>query len=158
MNNLPQSVLDAIAQAEREGRVTVQGVGPLPGQHDGPAPGGGRTTPPKLRKVAAESEAAFQQRVIDLAHQHNWLVAHFRPARCVRPDGTVYYETPVQADGAGFPDLVLVRDIVIFAELKSDKGTVKIEQRAWLDRLHQANAYSVLWRPKDWELVTRILT
>ena len=150
MTNLPQSVLDAIAQAAKEGRVTGLGVGPLPGQHAGPTPGGVAATPP-------ESEAAFQQRVIALAQSCRWMVAHFRPARCVRRDGTVYYETPVQADGAGFPDLVLVRDRVLFVELKTDKGVVRPNQRFWIEALRATGATALVWRPRDWAEIDETL-
>jgi len=52
---------------------------------------------------------------------------------------------------AGFPDLTLVRDgHIIFAELKSQKGRIKKEQQAWLDRLQENGHVEVyLWRPSD---------
>jgi hypothetical protein len=52
------------------------------------------------------SEAQFQQQVIDLARLCGYRVAHFRTVRVQRKGGSVYYTTPVQADGAGWPDLV----------------------------------------------------
>jgi hypothetical protein len=111
-------------------------------------------------------EEAFQQQVIDLAHLYGWRVAHFRPARTDRG-----WRTPVAADGAGFPDLVLVRDAeIIFAELKTDKGRLRDEQAVWIAALeHVSAALAVLmdwaadcaparpavdvfvWRPSDFD-------
>jgi hypothetical protein len=75
------------------------------------------------------TEAEFQDQVIHLARLYGWRCAHFRPARTEKG-----WRTPVQADGKGFPDLVLVRGPeLIAAELKADKGRVSPEQQAWLD-------------------------
>jgi hypothetical protein len=50
------------------------------------------------------TEREFQRQVIDLARLLGWRCAHFRPGRTARG-----WRTPVQADGAGFPDLQPVR-------------------------------------------------
>ena len=99
-----------------------------------------------------ETEAGFQEAVMALAHTQGWLVAHFRPARTDQG-----WRTPVAAEGAGFPDLVLVRDRVIFAELKTERGRVRPEQQRWLDALAGAGAEAVLWRPSDWETIVDVL-
>lgn len=96
------------------------------------------------------SEDELQDAVIRTAHLFKWKVAHFRPVRVQRKDGTIYYATPVQADGAGFPDLVLVRDRVLFVELKSARGTLGVEQQDWLHALKQGGAEVHIWYPKDW--------
>lgn len=90
------------------------------------------------------SEAAFQAEVIELARMLNWRVAHFRPAQT-----THGWRTPVAADGKGFPDLVLARDRVIYAELKSTSGRTTAEQDDWLDALRRAGQEAYLWRPAD---------
>lgn len=108
------------------------------------------------------TEAQFQQQVIDLARLYGWLVAHFRPARVGDS-----WRTPVQADGAGFPDLVLVRgDRLIFAELKGERGALSTSQHVWIDRLREVAAaveahtgplrHTIevhVWRPSDFDLV-----
>ena len=69
--------------------------------------------------------------------------------------------TPVAADGAGFPDLVLVhprRQLLAFAELKSDRGRVRPEQEAWLADLREAGVVAFLWRPSDWAAIQAFLT
>ena len=71
-------------------------------------------------RTIRQSETAFQQQVIDLAHYTGWVVAHFRAARTEKG-----WRTPVAADGAGFPDLVLVnrsQKRVLYVELKSEDG------------------------------------
>ena len=89
------------------------------------------------------SEADLQAAIIDLAHLLGWRVAHFRPAQNSRGA----WRTAVSADGAGFPDLVLVRNgVVIFVELKSEKGRISPAQEAWLAAL----PHSLVWRPADW--------
>ncbi len=90
------------------------------------------------------TEAAFQGQVIDLARTLGWRVAHFRPAQTTRG-----WRTPVAADGTGFPDLILVRDRVIAAELKTQKGRIKDEQQAWLAAFAAAGVATYLWRPSD---------
>lgn len=104
-------------------------------------PGAADVTKPR------ETEAGFQQAIIDLAHLNGWLVAHFRPAQ-TRAGKWV---TPVAADGAGFPDLVLVHDDrVLFRELKTAKGRVSVAQMHWIDALEVAGADARVWRPRDW--------
>lgn len=99
-----------------------------------------------------EKEAAFQAAVIELAQMLGWNVAHFRAART--KDG---WRTPVAADGAGWPDLVLVRDRVIFAECKTQCGQLSLKQVAWFRKLDRANAESYVWRPSDWDEIQTIL-
>jgi hypothetical protein len=106
-----------------------------------------------MKLPARESE--FQRQVIELAQLYRWRVAHFRPARTAKG-----WRTAVSADGAGFPDLVLVRDgVLIFAELKTDKGQVSDAQQAWLDSLSGTPGIHVsVWRPRDWARIQTVLT
>lgn len=92
------------------------------------------------------TESQFQRLVIQYAHLRGWLVHHARPA--LRQSGG--WSTPIQGD-RGFPDLVLARDgIVLFAELKSAKGRLTVEQKAWLESVGDMG---VVWRPADWPQV-----
>lgn len=106
------------------------------------------------------TEDEFQNSVINLAHQFGWLVAHFRGVRIKRRDDTVYYQTPVQADGVGFPDLVMVRDgRTIFAELKSEDGRTMPHQWKWLSALADDDRNEVyIWRPSELQDVADILS
>lgn len=124
-----------------------------------------RGTPPRLPRTTADlsatiSETAWQETVIEAAHLHGWLVAHFRPVRIQREDGSVYYATPVAADGKGWPDLVLVRagHAPIYVELKTDVGTLSPEQKMWARALRAADADYRIWRPGDsWEAIEGVL-
>jgi hypothetical protein len=89
------------------------------------------------------NEKTFMAQVMQLARVLGW--------RC-------YHTHDSRRSAAGFPDLVLVRERVIYAELKSDKGTLKHEQEEWLDALRTAGQEAWLWRPADWEDVVQVLT
>lgn len=99
------------------------------------------------------TEAAFQRQVIRLARLQGWMVAHFRPGMNRRGE----WQTAVAGDGAGFPDLVLVRERVLFVELKSDTGSLEARQHAWGEALVAAGATWLVWRPRDWDQVEETL-
>ncbi len=93
-----------------------------------------------------QSEGDFQGAVIQLAQLRGYLVAHFRPAKTDRG-----WRTPVSADGAGFPDLVMVgHGRVLYRELKAESGRVRSEQAVWLAQLERCGADCAVWRPSDW--------
>lgn len=97
-------------------------------------------------------ERDWQRDIIRLARTLGWKVAHFRPAQTSKG-----WRTAVAADGAGFPDLCLVRDRVIFAELKNEKGRVTEEQAEWIAALGVAGAEAYVWRPDDLDDVMAVL-
>lgn len=102
------------------------------------------------------TEAEFQAGVLELAKLSGWFVAHFRPAQTSKG-----WRTPVAADGAGWPDLVLVhppRRAVLYRELKRDKGKLRPEQERWRDALVAAGADWALWTPSDLEEIAETLT
>lgn len=98
-----------------------------------------------LTTTTLMSEQDLSDCVIELGHVLGYTIAHFRPAMTTKG-----WRTPVLADGKGFPDLVLVRDRVIFAELKSTKGVLSNEQVDWSGALIGAGAEYYVWRPSDW--------
>jgi len=59
----------------------------------------------------------------------------------------------------GFPDLVIVGSRMIIRELKTERGRLSAEQRAWLDALSRAGQDADVWRPGDLysERITREL-
>jgi hypothetical protein len=131
-----------IDAAVAAGRVTLA-VGPA-------ARVGGRT-------AAKYTEREFQRDVLELARAHGWRRAHFAPAR-VRRGGKESYETPVRGDGRGFPDVILVREVVIVAELKTDTGRLTEDQRQWLAAFRAAGIAASVWRPRDMDLIRKALT
>ncbi len=106
-------------------------------------------------KAAAMGEKDFLEQVIDLGHLYHWRIAHFRPS--VNQRGQ--WSTAVQADGAGFPDLIMVReDRLLFAELKSEKGKVSDSQYEWIDALKETNAEVYIWKPSDFDKIAEVLS
>ncbi len=92
------------------------------------------------------TEADLLRGVIDLAHTLGYRCAHFRPALTARG-----WRTPVQADGKGFPDLVLVRPgRIVCAELKVGRNASTAEQLHWLAWLNAAGVPSYVWREADY--------
>ena len=89
-----------------------------------------------------KNEKAFQASVLKAAKRLGWLGYHTYAS---------FRSTP------GFPDLVLVRDLVIFAELKMPRGKVSPAQQQWRERLEAAGAEYYLWRPSDWDVILEIL-
>src|SRR5262245_65638992 len=74
------------------------------------------------------TEAELQERAAAWLRVHGWLVYHARPARTDER-----WRTPVQYDGAGFPDLVAARrGVVLLIECKTELGRVSPRQREWI--------------------------
>ena len=112
-------------------------------------------TVPRALPIPHLSEAEFMRQVLDLAHYRQWRVAHFRPAMT----RTGRWVTPVQADGAGFPDGVAVRGHRMIAfELKSEKGRATQIQLDWLAAFARVPGVEChLWRPSDWDQIVEAL-
>ena len=89
------------------------------------------------------SEKEWAAQVYDLARTFGWMRYHTHRS---------------ERSPAGFPDEVLVRERVIFVELKSEKGKLSDAQLRWLEKLTWAGAETHVWRPSDLELVGRVLT
>jgi hypothetical protein len=87
----------------------------------------------------------LQAAIVELARFYGWRVALFRPARTAHG-----WRTAVGADGTGYPDLTLVRERVVFAEVKGSGDRLRPEQRDWLDSLREARAEAYVWGPDDW--------
>ena len=86
-----------------------------------------------------QNEKGFQSAVIELARLCRWVVYHTHNSR----------RSP-----AGFPDLVLARrGVVIFAELKSERGRLSDAQQEWLEATGGS-----CWRPSDWKTIEATLT
>lgn len=104
-------------------------------------------------KAFTPTEAQFQEAVIQYAQLKGWKVAHFRAAKTERG-----WRTAVQADGAGFPDLVMVRgERIVFAELKSERGVPSAQQVDWLVALGYCPVESYIWKPRHWPLIEKTL-
>ena len=101
---------------------------------------------PQEQLARSMPESELQQSVISLAKVQGWLVAHFRPGMTKRGN----WITPVQGDGAGFPDLVLAKDRVLYVELKTELGKLTASQTMWMSALKHAGENTFVWRPSQW--------
>ena len=101
------------------------------------------------------TEREFQRQVVDLAKLCGFRVAHFRPGR-TRDGG---WRTPVEADGAGFPDLTLChpgRRLLLFVEVKV-RTKLSAAQAGWLADLRAAGVRAEVWVPEMWSETERTL-
>ena len=74
--------------------------------------------------------------------------------------GWKYYHTHNSRFSApGYPDYTLVRERVVFAELKRQAKASKLtdKQIEWRDALLEAKQEWYLWRPKDMDDIAEIL-
>jgi len=92
------------------------------------------------------TEGAFQKVVIELAQRFDWKVMHPLPG--VSPKGR--WSTATQGNGRGFPDLTLVRERIMFVELKADGRYLSVWQKMWRDSLLAAGGEWHCWKPAQW--------
>jgi hypothetical protein len=96
------------------------------------------------RTVAALMlEREWQSQVTEAARTLGWRVYHTHDSRRSEP---------------GWPDLALVRDRLIMAELKTEAGRLSESQRTWIDSLANAGVEVYVWRPSDVNHVLRTLS
>lgn len=100
------------------------------------------------------SESQLQAAIIDCAWAAGWKV-HWIPDWIFRLAMGSLKRSPRRGrkwSPPGVPDLVLVKSgRLIFAELKSETGRVRIPQREWLDELESVENIEVhVWRPRHW--------
>lgn len=89
------------------------------------------------------TEKQFQTQIIMVAKANGWTVYHTYDSRRSAP---------------GFPDLVLVRDGVLFREIKTNTGRISMAQQEWGDALTKAGADFKVWRPRDLKTIIKELT
>lgn len=68
-----------------------------------------------------------------------------------------YHTLRSKGSRSGFPDRVLVRERVVFVELKREGGKPSDEQVRWLTGLAVAGAEVYLWRPSDIDEIARVV-
>lgn len=96
------------------------------------------------------NERLFQDKVEQIAKMNGWLIFHPSPHQ-VRPGAW-------RSDGKGFPDLVLAhRDRgLIFAELKTELGSMTPQQHMWALAINPFAEW-YLWRPRDIDAIAKRL-
>ena len=106
--------------------------------------GGSMTRNARQLLDAAQSEADYQEQIIQLAEDTGWLVWH---------------DTDSRRNSAGLPDLLMVRGpVLLFIEVKTEKGKVSPEQEAFINRLKQVKYVDAdVVRPHQWEQIAQVL-
>jgi hypothetical protein len=107
----------------------------------------GGADPPEFQDVTGSaspldlnvSEDDLLSVIVEYAHLRGWLVNHIRNSRAGVTQGD-----------SGVPDLQMVRDRVVWAELKDQRKERSVAQLRWRDALLKAGAEYHLWRPSDW--------
>lgn len=112
-----------------------------------------KSTKPKKVKPYVQPEKEFQVQFLQFAKLMGWLRAHFRPSMNRRG----MWQTAVAGDGAGFTDVVLVRERVVWVELKTIVGVLDDDQIVWRDRLLLAKQEWYCWSPNDWPTIQTVL-
>lgn len=70
---------------------------------------------------------------------------------------TCYHTLRSKGSASGFPDWVIVRERVIFLELKKEKGHVSDAQAHWVKKLFHADAEVYIVRPRHLEEIGHVL-
>jgi hypothetical protein len=105
-------------------------------------------------KNGKEAEWVFTQKVAATAITLGWKVHHNYDSRKSNRRNS---NTP------GCPDLIMCRQLpgyrprLIFAELKTDVGKEKPEQKGWAVILRACGVEVYLWRPSDWPMIDKVL-
>ena len=100
-----------------------------------------RTAPIALADIL---EKDWQRDVVNLAKTLGWT--------------RVFHTFDSRRSTHGFPDLVIVRDRVVYLELKREKTKLTDEQKGWLRALRAAHAEAYIARPRDLEALAEVLT
>jgi len=98
-----------------------------------------RLTTAKVPQQFKVTEKRFTTRVVGYMRKHGWHVQR---------NGWVGVGNQFIQ---GFPDLVCVRDVVLFVELKRADGKLRPPQEMWRDWIRDAGGNWELWRPQDWD-------
>lgn len=100
-----------------------------------------------------KTERDFHSLFVKMARQQGWFVAQFRAARTKEGE----WRTPVAADAKGYPDFTLVRERIFWAELKSERGSLRPDQKIWIEKLRATGAEVYVWKPRDLDDIIQVL-
>jgi hypothetical protein len=90
------------------------------------------------------TERELQDWIAGTARLLGWRIFHARVARTATG-----WRTAVSYDGC-YPDWTLVRERVVYAEVKGGRGRLRSEQVVWLDVLREAGEEVYVSRETDW--------
>lgn len=106
-----------------------------------------------LPKLLHPTERAFTEQVLATARLGGWTAFHDYATNVPRQCPHCKRPVRILRNAPGFPDLVLVKDRVLYRELKVGGGKLTLDQRAWRDRLEASGADWELWTPDDWSYI-----
>jgi hypothetical protein len=120
------------------------------------------TTRTRRRRI---TEAEWQAQVVQLAETLGWGWMHVQTVTVRKPGPhkwnpeRTFAMTPTDGPlGVGWPDLVLMRERVVYAELKREGEKLKPGQELTRDRILAAGGEHHVWTAPDLEAVQRVLT
>lgn len=105
---------------------------------------GGMTRTPLLKTVFAITEKEWQSQVVELARHCGWK--------------RIYHTFDSRRSAFGFPDLVMVRERVLYVELKTEKGKLSPSQEEWIEALAAAGSEVYCWRPSNFDEAVKVLS
>lgn len=106
---------------------------------------------------AHPTEKAFTEQVIAAARLGGFAIFHDYATNIPRLCPHCKRPMRLIRNPPGFPDLVLVKDRVLYRELKVKGGSLTPDQRAWRDRLASAGADWAAWTPDLWDEINATL-
>jgi hypothetical protein len=89
--------------------------------------------------AASMTENELLALVVRAAHNAGWAIDHVFEQQ--------HY---AHRTGKGWPDLILLRDRLLFRELKSETGRISADQQRIIAQLQRAGQDMAVWRPSDW--------
>lgn len=92
--------------------------------------------------LADLTEKELTGQLVQIAHLTNW---------------RRYHTWRSKHSAAGYPDETLVRERLIFVELKTEKGKLSDEQRDWLRALLAADVEVYIVRPRHLQAIAAVL-
>lgn len=96
-----------------------------------------------MKRVLEPLEAAAQATIVELARLRGW--------------DRVYHTFDSRRSAGGWPDLVLVKRRIVFAEIKRAGERPRPDQVGWLDGLAVAGGEVYLWTLDDLEEIGHVL-
>lgn len=90
------------------------------------------------------SEKQWQKQIVDLAAQLGWR--------------KTYHVYDSRRSHSGWPDLVLLRDRIVYVEVKTERGKLSDTQKDWLNAIVNAKGEAYVARPRDLEFLAYVLT
>lgn len=112
------------------------------------------------RESGVKSEAGSGLAVAVVKESPGWSEDEFQTefvALFKRQGWKGYHPFDSRKSVAGYPDWTLVRDRVVWIELKTEEGVASADQLNWIDDLKKAGAEVYLFRPSDWQEIAEVL-